>query len=773
MEPVGSDRLKSIFLRAAEVEGPEREGVLAAECGEDAALRARVEGLLAHHDETGSMEILPKVMAGGYAPSLATGRLVSKRFRIRRFIGKGGLGEVYEASDEELGGVLALKIILPGLIENEEMLARFKREVHLARQVTHPNVCRIFDVGRERAGGVELLYLTMELIDGETLTEHMKHEKKLRPADALPLLEQIAAGLGALHEKSIVHRDLKPSNVMLVKQSGGGVRAVIGDFGLARAVLEESLEDGLSRSGLVMGTPGYMAPEQLGGMRVSPATDVYAFGVLAYEMVTGKRAFPARHGTTPPPAPREVAPDVPADWEAVILRCLETDPGLRPETAAKAAAILAGQTRLAPLPVVREERKSRRGWWIGGGVALLAMAGAMAFWPGAPKVVGGGGGVNAVYLEAAGLLEHAYRPGATEKAIQLLEPVSQGPQATALVHAGLARAYFRQYRVTRVTTWLEKAMQAAGRSVEMDGTLAAGHTILGQLYAQTGKMDLAAQELEEALRLDARNADAYMAQADLAKKQGRLDQVEPNLQKAVDLAPEYWSAHATLGVHYLLKNRLPEARTEIEKLLELAPDNPAAYNYLGLVNSQEWRLEEARKAYEKEIQLAPTAAAYSNLGLVLRDSGAYRDAEKAILKAIDMNPGDHRIWGHLASVYRRSPDMKEKAPAAFAKAIEIAEKVRKVSPNEVDVLASLGRFYASIGDRKNSVPMMRQALALDNGSPGLMMRMGEAYESLGQREEALRLIGMALKLGLARQEVERSPELALLRKDPRFAWTKQ
>jgi serine/threonine-protein kinase len=773
MEPVGSDRLKSIFLRAAEVEGPEREGVLAAECGDDAALRARVEGLLAHHDETGSMEILPKVMEGGYAPSLATGRLVSKRFRIRRFIGKGGMGEVYEASDEELGGVVALKIILPGLIENEEMLARFKREVHLARQVTHPNVCRIFDVGRERAGGVELLYLTMELIDGETLTEYMKHEKKLRPADALPLLEQIAAGLGALHEKSIVHRDLKPSNVMLVKQSGGAVRAVIGDFGLARAVLEESLEDGLSRSGLVMGTPGYMAPEQLGGLRVSPATDVYAFGVLAYEMVTGKRAFPARHGTTPPPAPREVAPDVPADWEAVILRCLETDPSLRPETAAKAAAILAGQTRLATLPVAREEKKSRRGWLIGGGVALLAMAGAVAYWPGAAKVVGGGGGVNGVYLEAAGLLEHAYRPGATEKAIQLLEPVSQGPQATALVHAGLARAYFRQYRVTRVTTWLEKAQQAAARSVEMDGRLAAGHAILGRLYAQTGKMDLAAQELEEALRLDARNADAYMAQAELAEKQGRLDQVEPNLQKAVDLAPEYWSAHATLGVHYLAKNRFREARTEIEKLLELAPDNPAAYNYLGILNSREWRLEEARKAYEKEIQLAPTAAAYSNLGLVLRDSGEYREAEKAILKAIDLNPGDYRIWGHLASIYRWSPDMKEKGAAAYARAIEIAQKVRKASPSDVEVLASLGRYYASIGDRKNSVPMLRQAMALDSGSPTILMDLASSYEAIGQREEALRLVKMGLQLGLARERVERSPELALLRKDPRFTWTKQ
>ena len=772
MEPVGSDRLKSIFLRAAEVEGPEREGVLAAECGENGQLRARVEELLAHHDETGSMEILPKVAAAGYAPSLAMGRLVSMRFRIRRFSGKGGMGEVYEASDEELGGVVALKIILPGLIENEEMMARFKREVHLARQVTHPNVCRIFDVGRERAGGMELLYLTMELIDGETMTEYMKHEKKLRPADALPLLEQIAAGLGALHEKNIVHRDLKPSNVMLVKQSSGGVRAVIGDFGLARAVLEESLEDGLSRSGLVMGTPGYMAPEQLGGMRVSPATDVYAFGVLAYEMVTGKRAFPARHGTTPPPAPREVEPDVPADWEAVILRCMEPDPGLRPESAAKAAAILAGQTRLATLPVVREEKKSRRGWLVGGGVAVLALAGAVAFWPGAGKAVGGGG-ANAVYLQAADLLDHAYRPGATEKAIALLEPVSQGPQATALVHAGLARSYFRQYRVTQNTSWLEKAQQAAGRSVEMDGKLAAGHSILGRLYAQSGKMDLAAQELQEALRLDTRNADAYMALAELAGRQGRLEEVEPNLQKAVDLAPEYWSAHATLGVHYLMKNRFQEARTEIDKLLELTPDNPAAYNYLGSLNSREWRLAEARKAYEKEIELAPTAAAYSNLGLVLRNSGEYGDAEKAIQKAIGLNPGDYRIWGHLGLVYRWSPDMKDKAAEAFARAIEISQKVRKASPGDVDVLTSLGHFYAAIGDRKNSVPLLRQALALDSGSPDVLMEVAESYESIGQREEALRLVGIALKLGVARQRVEKNPELALLRKDPRFAWTKQ
>jgi serine/threonine-protein kinase len=249
--------------------------------------------------------------------------------------------------------------------------------------------------------------------------------------------------------------------------------------------------------------------------------------------------------------------------------------------------------------------------------------------------------------------------------------------------------------------------------------------------------------------------------------------VEPNLQKAVDLAPEYWSAHATLGVHYLAKNRFREARTEIEKLLELAPDNPAAYNYLGILNSREWRLEEARKAYEKEIQLAPTAAAYSNLGLVLRDSGEYREAEKAILKAIDLNPGDYRIWGHLASIYRWSPDMKEKGAAAYARAIEIAQKVRKASPSDVEVLASLGRYYASIGDRKNSVPMLRQAMALDSGSPTILMDLASSYEAIGQREEALRLVKMGLQLGLARERVERSPELALLRKDPRFTWTKQ
>jgi len=773
MDPVQSERLKSIFFRAAELAGPEREAALTSDCAGDLKLRRSVEELLAQHDETGSMEILPREAPHAHTPTLVTGRLISKRFRILRFIGKGGMGEVYEASDEELGGQLALKMILPGLIQNEEMLARFRREVQLARQVTHPNVCRIFDVGRDKIAGTELLYLTMELIDGETLTEYLKRQGKLRPADALPLLRQMAAGLRALHEKNIVHRDLKPSNVMLVRAAGGTARAVIGDFGLARAVLEESSEDGLSRSGLILGTPGYMAPEQLAGMRVSAATDVFAFGVVAYEMVTGKRAFPVRNGNAPPPAPREVSPELPSEWERVILRCMEPEPGRRPESAEAATDVLEGQSKLPRAK--RATGTSRRGWWIGAAAALVLAGLAPWAWQASRRgpVTAVGRSANAAYLEAADLLDHAYRPGAVEKAIQLLEPVSAAPGAPALVHAALGRAYFRQFRVKREAAWLEKARASGERAVELDAKLAGGRVLLGRVYTESGKSDLAAQELQAAMLLDARNAEAFLSLAELYEKQGRTADIEPNLRKAVDLAPDYWGAHATLGLYLRKVNRLAEARQEFERLIELAPDNKSAYNYVGLLNLQENRYPEARSAFEKELALAPSSSVYSNLGLVKQLEGDYDGAARMFQQAIDLNPGDFRSWGNLGSAYQWNSETRHKAPDAYRKAIELAEKARKTSPNNVEILARLGGIYASVGDARKSVPLLRQAVALDGGTAATAYRVGEAYELLQQRDEALRWIGTALKLGYSPEDIKRNPYLALLRKDPRFKWARK
>lgn len=352
MTPPAWANLKAIFQDAAELPIAERSAFLHRACAGNAALRVEVEKLLAQTDSDETQEIFstPPICA------LQTNELLKGRFRILRFIGKGGMGEVYEARDEELGGLLALKTLRSELNDDPEFLGRFRREVQLARQVTHPNVCRVFDVGRDERPGRQLAFLTMELLDGENLAAILRRRGRLDVAEALPLVQQMAAGLGALHEKGIIHRDFKPANILITRTSSTGTRAVISDFGLARALAQESTA--LSHTGNVLGTPDYMAPEQLLGEPVTPATDIYALGLVMYEMITGKRAFP---GSRPlesavqrvaekPIAPRSHSAEISAEWNATILRCLARDPAERPAFSADIVAALQGNPQPLAAP---------------------------------------------------------------------------------------------------------------------------------------------------------------------------------------------------------------------------------------------------------------------------------------------------------------------------------------------------------------------------------------------------------------------------------------
>jgi serine/threonine protein kinase len=261
------------------------------------------------------------------------GTLVAERYRIVRFIAKGGMGEVYEAEDIQLKDNVALKTVLPEIAEQDNVLARFKREIQLARKVTHPNVCRIFDFGLHRGapqeeGGepLEVSFLTMELLPGESMSAMLRREGKMTPAQALPLVSQMAAALGAAHRQGIVHRDFKSANVMLLPESQG-LRAVVTDFGLAR---RETSDGSLTGTGIV-GTPDYMAPEQVEGGTISAATDIYALGAVLYEMVSSRLPFTAESALSiavkrlsqPPEPLRPNVPDLDPVWEAAIMRCLE------------------------------------------------------------------------------------------------------------------------------------------------------------------------------------------------------------------------------------------------------------------------------------------------------------------------------------------------------------------------------------------------------------------------------------------------------------------
>jgi serine/threonine protein kinase/tetratricopeptide (TPR) repeat protein/TolB-like protein len=290
------------------------------------------------------------------APSLAPGDVIAQRYKVARFIARGGMGEVYEADDLELRERVALKTVRPEAARDTLAVERFKREIQLARKVTHPNVCRIFDVAHHRPdgeGSPGTIFLTMELLAGETLAERLRRAGPLRPDQALPIARQVADALHAAHQAGVVHRDLKPGNIMLTEgrliEGRGALRAVVTDFGLAR--LESGSEDhqglALTAAGVV-GTPAYLAPEQVEGKEITPAADIYAFGIVLYEALTGTVPFVGDSALSTavkrlqqdPPSPRVHTPGLDPRWEAAILRCLARDPAARFPTAPAALEAL-------------------------------------------------------------------------------------------------------------------------------------------------------------------------------------------------------------------------------------------------------------------------------------------------------------------------------------------------------------------------------------------------------------------------------------------------
>jgi serine/threonine protein kinase len=268
------------------------------------------------------------------------GRLLEGRYRIIALLGKGGMGEVYRADDLTLGQPVALKFLPDEAARDQSLLERFKNEVRIARRVSHPNVCRVYDVG-DMEGHT---FFTMEYVDGEDLASLLRRIGRLPEDKALDIARQLCAGLAAAHTKGVLHRDLKPANIML----DGRGQVVITDFGLA------GVADQIQGAEVRSGTPAYMAPEQLAGKEVSTRSDIYSLGLVLYEVFTGKRAFaetPAEksraRGDRSLSRPSSVVKDLNPIIERVILRCLETEPSARPATVLSVAAALPGGDPLA------------------------------------------------------------------------------------------------------------------------------------------------------------------------------------------------------------------------------------------------------------------------------------------------------------------------------------------------------------------------------------------------------------------------------------------
>lgn len=384
LAPEQWQRIEQLFQSALELEPTERSAFLAQACGDDLALRREVESLLVYQAAAGGMiqgaihqaaDLLANTSA---APARFTpGTTLNKRYRIMGLLGRGGMGEVYRADDLKLGQPVALKFLTDKLSLDKTMLARFHSEVAMAHRVTHPNVCRVHDIGEVTTSSGTLHFLTMEYVDGEDLSSLLRRIGRLPSDKAVEIANQLCAGLAAAHEAGVLHRDLKPANVMI----DGKGRVRITDFGLA------GFAEQISGKEVFAGTPAYISPEQFAGKEVTIKSDIYALGLVLYEIFTGKRVFEGSsldelkrlHESSSPTNPSSWVKDIDPLVERVILRCLEKDPSKRLSSAKQVADALPGGDPLAaalalgetPSPEMVAAAGSKTGMKPGAAVACL------------------------------------------------------------------------------------------------------------------------------------------------------------------------------------------------------------------------------------------------------------------------------------------------------------------------------------------------------------------------------------------------------------------
>jgi eukaryotic-like serine/threonine-protein kinase len=614
--------------------------------------------------ETGPSEPAPP------APSLKPGHMLAGRFRIVRFIAQGGMGEVWEAEDLELPGErVALKTIRPTIARDGWATGRFRREIQLGRKITHPNVCRIFDVFHHRPGTLgtaasggpdgEITFLTMELLVGETLQDRLERVGRLTTAESLPIVRHMAAALQAAHEAEIIHGDFKSSNVILVGE-GEGMRAVVTDFGLSRGGgAAAGLLTSVPAGDNLVGTPAYMAPEQVRGGRSSVAADIYSLGIVVFEMLTGRLPFQAETAISsavmrlsePPPPPRSLVPDLDLRWEFAVLRCLALDPADRFARATDLARALEPD---APLPPVRRPLWLRP-WFLGSAAAALLLT--VALWRGPfgrlPPPAESGPVPPALAAAPArrtiavlGFKNVSARPEAawlsTALSEMLATELAAGNQMRVIPSENVARM--------RVELGLSEFSTLAG------DTLARVRGILGSDLVVVGSYTVLGAEKDAPIRLDLSLQDAATGQTeqldpqmkpaselftlvsncgiDLRKALGTAE-LQPDETRgtlaAFSTQPEAARLYAE-GLALLRRFEVEAARVALERAVAADPQQPLAHAALASAWSAAGYDERAIAAAKQAFELARALPLEQRLEV----EGRYREIASEWPKAIDV-----------------------------------------------------------------------------------------------------------------------------------------
>ncbi len=731
---------------------------------------------------------------------LAPGALLGERYEILQLLGEGGMGTVYKARDRELDRMVALKVIRREMAGNPAILQRFKQELILAREVTHKNVIRIFDLGV--AEGVQ--FITMEFIEGRDLSSLIA-ERKLAPEESIQVMRQVCRALEAAHAEGVIHRDLKPQNIMLDKRG----KVSVMDFGLARSVEMH----GMTRTGAMMGTPAYMSPEQARGQKIDARSDLFAFGIIFYELLTGQVPFQAdtvlgsllKRTQEPAPPPAELDPSVPLPVSNVVRKCLAIDPEERYQSATEVLRdldILAGETIVTPamLSLVgagpakakARPRFSRRQVAAAVGVLLLVAAGFFA-WQKMSRVGAGprppltllvadfnnatgdplfDGTLEPVFniaMEGASFINaynrsQARRMGASlqPNATKLDEPLARLVALREGISVIVSGSIVRQGEGYRVTVSAVDA--ATGKPIaRREGDAANKEAVLpmiGRLAAPIrGALGDATPEAAQIAAAETYTASSLhvahlYAVAQEALAMGKRDDAIRDYSQAVDLDPNFARAYSGLAVAYMNLKKQQEAGENFKKALALLDRiserekyRTLGIYYLSFVRNYQQAIETLRKL----VYLYPAdGVGYNNLSLAYAFTCNVPEALNASRKALEISPKNLQRRANFAGFSMLAGDFETAASEASRVVKENASFAAGYLPLALSTLAK--------GDAKEARTIYGR---LERVSPrGYSLgKMGEADLELylGRQREAL----AALEAGIAADQKEaNSGELA-------------
>jgi serine/threonine-protein kinase len=368
------------------------------------------------------------------------------------------------------------------------------------------------------------------------------------------------------------------------------------------------------------------------------------------------------------------------------------------------------------------------------------------------------------YLRGRGYLTRFDVAGNIEGAIQSMESALRRDPNYTLARVSLAEAFWRKALQSSDKQWAGRAIAEAEKAVQMTPDLAAARSRLGDIYSQNGRPDDAIRELQAAQRLDPGHVEAHRALAMLYENMGRVSEAETAYVEVTQRRPSDWLAFVYLGVFYWNQNRYDQAEAAFERAKTLTPDNEIVYRNLAGMRLRQGRYADAQKEVQRALQLTPSARGYSLLGLAYYYSRRYVEAAKALESSVSIDPAYYVGWGNLGSAYRQIPGSKEKADAAFRKAIELGQKRLEVTPTNYSVRANLTEYWAKLGNTSEALAEMARIPPQRQGE--FWGRLALAYELCGKRAEAVRFVQQALASEAMPQEVKDDPELTGLLADP-------